>query len=182
MKDFEKLSDEELINIIRKKDKEYFSIIIDRYEDKLLRYVFYLISNHPDSQDIVQNTFIKAYVNLNSFNTKKKFSSWIYRIAHNEAMNIVKKFTKEKPLEKEFDYDSGISLEDDLIKKELKSQAHNCLKKLDIIYREPLSLYFLEEKSYEEISDILRVPIGTVGTRINRAKVYMKKICQKIKK
>ena len=52
---------------------------------------------------------------------------------------------------------------------------------MPVIYREPLSLYFLEEKPYEEISDILRIPVGTVGTRINRAKVLMKKICQKTK-
>ncbi|MDD5681358.1 MAG: sigma factor-like helix-turn-helix DNA-binding protein, partial [Candidatus Omnitrophica bacterium] len=56
---------------------------------------------------------------------------------------------------------------------------HKCLNKMSIIYKEPLSLYYLEEKSYEEISDILRIPIGTVGTRINRAKGLMKKICQK---
>ena len=73
-------------------------------------------------------------------------------------------------------------LEEELIKKELQAHAHHCLRQMPLIYREVLSLYFLEERSYEEISDILRIPIGTVGTRINRAKVLMKKICQKTKK
>jgi len=83
---------------------------------------------------------------------------------------------------KDVDFESGVNLEEELIKKELQAHARYCLSRMPLIYREALSLYFLEERSYEEISDILRIPIGTVGTRINRAKVLMKKICQKTKK
>ena len=93
-------------------------------------------------------------------------------------MNLVKKQKKQVSLYEEKDFDSGVDIEDDFIKKELENHTHNCLDKMPVIYKEPLSLYYLEEKSYEEISDILRIPIGTVGTRINRSKALMKKICQ----
>src|SRR4030065_22556 len=101
------------------------------------------------------------------------------RIVHNEAMNSISKQKKHIPLYKDIDFDSGINLEEDLIKKELKLHANNCLQQMQKIYSEPLALYFLEEKSYGEISDILRIPVGTVGTRINHAKGIMQKICQK---
>jgi RNA polymerase sigma-70 factor (ECF subfamily) len=129
----------------------------------------------------VQNTFIKAFINLNSFNTKKKFSTWIYRITHNEAINEVLKHKNEIPILEDMDFESNENIELDFSRNETKEKIRNCLAKIPLIYSEPLSLFFLEEKSYEEISDILRLAIGTVGTRINRAKILMKKICQTIK-
>ena len=181
MKDVSKLTDEKIVELVRRKDKELYAYIIKRYQDKLLRYASYLVKDNDNASDIIQESFIKAYINLNGFDIKKKFSSWIYRIVHNEAMNYISKQKKHTPLYENVDFDSGINLEEDLIKKELKLHTNSCLKQMHEIYSEPLALYFLEEKSYEEISDILRIPIGTVGTRINRAKLIMQKICQKKK-
>jgi RNA polymerase sigma-70 factor (ECF subfamily) len=181
MKDLTKLPDEKIIEMVRQKDKELYIHIIRRYQEKLIRYANYLTDDEHNAADIVQESFIKAYINLNGFDIKKKFSSWIYRIVHNEAMNLINRRKKQVSLNEDKDFDSGIYIEEALIKKELKNHTHNCLNQMPIIYSEPLSLYYLEEKSYEEISDILRIPIGTVGTRINRAKILMKKICQKIK-
>jgi len=182
MTDTSKLSDEQLVKYVREQDKETYAEIINRYKDKLMRYALYLTGDDDKAADVVQESFIKAYINLNGFDVKKKFSSWIYRIAHNEAMNILIKDKKQSFLGEDVDFDSGVNLEDDFVRKELQIKAQDCLKRLPVLYREPLMLYFIEEKSYEEISDILRIPIGTVGTRINRAKVLMKKICQKTKK
>lgn len=179
MKNILKMTDEEIVSLVTKKDKELFSEIVKRYEEKLLRYAGYLVSDSHLSADIVQESFIKAYINLNGFDRKKKFSSWIYRIVHNEAMNAVKKQKKHSPIYENVDFDSGINLEDEIIIKEMRSKTHKCLSRMPVIYKEALSLFYLEEKSYEEISDILRIPIGTVGTRVNRAKILMKKICQK---
>lgn len=175
------LSDENLIRQIRESHRELYSEIINRYQTKLIRYAVHLSGDRYQAEDIVQNALIKAYINLNSFNLKRKFSSWIYRIVHNEAINQLKQHKKILPLDN-IDFDSGVNLENELIKKELKTYARNCLKQMDLKYREPLSLHFLEEKSYDEISEILRLPVSTVGTRINRAKIIMKKICQKLKK
>ena len=93
--------------------------------------------------------------------------------------NILAKRKKQTPINDEIEYDSGVDIEDDFIKAELIKHAHHCLDQMPIIYKEPLSLFYLEEKSYGEISDILRIPVGTVGTRVNRAKGIMKKLCQK---
>jgi len=179
MTDYSKLSDEEIVKLVSKKDQELFSHLIKRYQDKLMRYAVYLTGDEDKSADIVQETFIKTYINLNSFDPQKKFSSWIYRIAHNQAMSSFPRHQKQVTLPDDFEFDSGVNLEDDLIKQEFQAHTAKCLKKMPLIYREPLSLFFIEEKTYEEISDILRIPTGTVGTRINRAKLILKKICQK---
>jgi RNA polymerase sigma-70 factor (ECF subfamily) len=181
MKDILKLSDEKIVELVRKKDKELYVHIIKRYQDKLMRYANYLTGDEQMASDVVQESFIKTYINLNGFDTKKKFSSYIYRIVHNEAINLINKQKKQVSLYEGIDFESKVDIEDGYIKKELTGRTHNCLSKMPVIYKEPLSLYFLEEKSYEEISDILRIPTGTVGTRINRAKILMKKICQQIK-
>jgi len=176
MQDVKKISDEELVEKVRNEDKELYIEIVNRYEEKLMRYTTYLISNSDKASDVVQDSFIKAYVNLNGFNTKKKFSSWIYRIAHNEAMNAVKKYHKEYPIDKDMDFASGVDLEDEFNKKQIQEMAQKCLNDIPIKYSEPLMLHFIEDYSYEDISDILRLPMGTVATRINRAKALMKNI------
>jgi len=179
MSDISKLSDEEVIVIVRAKDREVYAEIIKRYQTKLLRYARYIMGDEQMGADVVQEGFIKAYVNLNGFDTKKKFSSWIYRIVHNEAMNMLSKQKKQVSMNDIVEHDSGADLEEEIIKNELINRTHHCLEQIPIIYKEPLSLFYLEEKSYEEISDILRIPIGTVGTRVNRAKGIMKKLCLK---
>lgn len=181
MKDIQKLSDEKIVELSREKDKEFFVHIIRRYQDKLMRYANYLLGDEHMAADVVQESFIKAYINLNGFDIRKKFGSYIYRIVHNEAINLIHKRKKEVPLYEDVDFDSEENIEDEYVKKEMRNRTNNCLGKMPVIYKEPLSLYFLEEKSYEEISNILRIPMGTVATRINRAKVIMKKICQQIK-
>lgn len=175
------MTDEELVKIIRTKDQELYSEIVKKYQDKLFRYVFNIVYDDARATDIVQQTFIKAFINLNGFDIKKSFSSWIYRIAHNEAMNLIKKYKREVSLLPEFDLPDTNDIEEDYFKKETVVEVKKCLKDVPILYSEPLSLYYLEDKSYEEISDILRLPTSTVGTRISRAKLLMKEICKKNK-
>lgn len=174
----EKLTDEELVKEI-KKDKNVYEEIVDRYQAKLSRYINYLIHDEDAADDVLQNTFIKAYINLNGFDTNKKFSSWIYRIAHNESMNIIKKNKKEIRIDENFDISDNSNIEEEFDKKEIVKMVGVCIKKLPEKYSEVLILYFVDDKSYEEISDILRIPVGTAGVRIKRGKEMMKKICQK---
>jgi len=180
MINYEKFSDEQIIEIVRASNPELFSIIMRRYQDKLIRYVNNLTRNKDLTTDVVQESFIKVFINLRGFNTKMKFSSWIYRIAHNEAVNAIKKFSKEVSFPENIDFSSDEDIQEDYEKTETVARVEKCFDKMPILYSEPLSLYYIEEKSYEEISDILRIPMGTVATRINRAKILMKKICQKI--
>lgn len=173
------LSDEEIIQKVRTSDRNLYAIIIDRYQKKLVRYANNLTKDENKAVDIVQESFIKAFINLNNFNAEKKFSSWIYRIVHNQAINIGKKYQKETPLLDDWDFKSDENIEDEFQKKETKEGVAKCLENIPLLYAEPMTLYYIEEKSYEEISDILKIPMGTVATRINRAKKIMRKLCKK---
>ncbi len=140
------------------------------------------IYNNDELEDILQVVFIKAYKNLYGFNTKKKFSSWIYRIAHNEAVNHLKKYSKERISLDDIEYkiiDKKIDLNYKIDKELLKIEMEKHLSNIKLKYREPLILFFFEEMSYAEISDILRVPISTVGTLISRGKKILKNELEK---
>lgn len=179
MFEYENKTDEEVVIYIQSKDQEIYFVVVERYQAKLSRYINSIVHDHTKAVDILQETFIKAFINLRSFDNKKKFSSWIYRIAHNEAINAIKKNNKEVSFEEDFDIQSDENITDNFEKKEIASKVEKCISKMSLIYSEPLVLYSIEDKSYEEISDILRIPMGTVATRISRAKILMKNICQK---
>ncbi len=174
-----KLTDEEIVEKVRSSDRDLYAVIIERYKDKLLRYATSLVHDDDKANHIVQDSLVKAYINLNGFNTKKKFSSWIYRIAHNEAVNVIKKYQKEVPMKEIFDFESNEDIIKEFEEKEVSVHVKKCLDSMPLIYSEPLSLHYLDERSYEEISDILRIPMGTVAVRISRAKKLMKNLCQK---
>lgn len=179
MSDISKLTDEEIVGKVRSGEHDFYAVIIERYKNKLLRYAMNLVHDEDRASYVVQDAFIKSYINLNGFDVKKKFSSWIYRIVHNEAMNIIKKYSKEVLILDDFDFESEEDIVKDFEQKETATHVEKCLGLMPLIYSEPLSLYYLDEKSYEEISDILRIPMGTVAVRISRAKKLMKHICQK---
>ena len=178
----ENQKDEDLIPLILK-NGDYFVYLVDRYEKKLSRYIKRIAGlNHQDTEDVLQNIFLKVYQNLNDFDVSLKFSSWIYRISHNEIISFWRK-TKARPQfigGEEIDeflhniaseINTGKEIED----KNLRDDIKKILAKIDLKYREVLILKSLEEKSYEEISDILKKPMGTVATLINRAKKQFKK-------
>jgi RNA polymerase sigma-70 factor (ECF subfamily) len=172
-------SDESIVAEITAGNVEMFAEIMARYEAKLTRYVIYLIHDNGTATDVVQETFIKAYQNLNSFNTKYKFSSWIYRIAHNEAMNAIKKhrffYSEEVDDLPSKEYEQNISelIDDDL----LKINVHDCLRQLEPKYREVIQLVYFENMKYDDVSDVLHIPSSTVGVWLSRAKSKLKLIC-----
>lgn len=177
------LSDEEIAVLVRTKNQELYRELVERYQKKIIKYARYLIGNRESAHDVAQETFIKAFTNLWGFNPKLKFSSWIYRIAHNEAVNYIKKHKKEFPIDPEKMSLMNVESEEDpfrdMEKKEAMEIVEKCLPELSIKYREPVALYYLDDKSYEEISDVLRIPAGTVGVRIMRGKKLLESICKK---
>jgi len=176
----ENLTDEQIAVLVQKGDKEKFGVLMDRYKRKLVRYGSKFLANPDSVEDAVQETFVKAYRNLLDFNPERKFSSWVYRIAHNEFINSIRKISRG-PLYL-FDFDTLISHTefDDPIQKEkewlvLKDIVDQGLKDLPPKYREIMVLYYLEELDYKQISDVLSIPVGTVGVRLKRAKEMLKK-------
>jgi len=179
------LTDEEIVFLVQKGKKDHFELIIGRYTDKLNRYLGKFLSNKEDQQDLLQDVFIKCFININSFDIGQKFSPWIYRIAHNEAVNLLKK-NSGRPFS--FDiFDEALSFthpkakedsESDSEKLLIKKYLDSILEELDSKYKEIIVLYFYEDLSYKDISDILKIPISLVGVRIQRGKKEIKKILE----
>lgn len=138
-----------------------------------------MLSDPDQAADAVQNAFIKAYTNLRSFKTDRKFSSWIYRITHNESINLIKKYKREfRPDDDSwFDMieDMRIRADEKMDNTMLGKQLQLAIATLPGKYRQPFVLHMHERMSYEEVSEILRLPVATVGTRIHRAKDKLRK-------
>lgn len=177
----EKITDSQILSAVLGGDNDMYAIIVERYEAKLLRYATYILKDYDIASDAVQESLIKAYVNLRSFNLEKQFSPWIYRILHNEAMNVIKRSKKTIALsgadEVDDDFVVHFSTAKMLDKHTLNTEVRRCLAQLDVKYREILALTYFDNLKYDEISDILHIPTSTVGTRIKRAKAILKKLC-----
>ncbi len=174
-------TDEEIAKKVQGGDRELFGILVERYEKKLLRYAKKFLVAHEDARDLVQEVFVKAYVNIRSFDAERRFSPWIYRIAHNEFVNVGKKRWKEKLFS--FDLDilfphpaSREGADADMNTREIRRMLDACLDEIDAKYREPLVLYYFEDMDYREIADILRIPSSTVGVRLQRGRAMVKKL------
>ncbi len=182
-------SDEELVRLTLV-DKQLFSVLIERYEGKLRRYITRLgVRNSEDQQDVMQEIFLKVYKNLNGFDTKLSFSSWIYRIAHNEAISWYRKLSVRPEGHLVADSDEIISF---LSQKEAQADVafdakldaaavNEALLKVEPKYREVIVLRYFEHKEYDEISDILKLPVGSVGTLLHRGKKQLQNVLNKRK-
>ncbi len=178
---YQEKSDAELVELSLK-NRDFFAYIVDRYEAKLLRYVRRITNlREDDLLDILQDVFVKVYQNLNDYDSGLSFSSWIYRITHNQVVDTYRK-NKARPHGNAVDVDDSVlenfvndfDFVEDLDLKFLKNNIQKILDSLDDKYREVLVLKFFEDKDYSEISDILKKPAGTVATLINRAKKQFK--------
>jgi RNA polymerase sigma-70 factor (ECF subfamily) len=172
-------SDNELVALTLQ-EKSYFKCLMDRYEAKLKRYILRISSiNLEEAEDILQDVFLKVYKNLNGFDQNLKFSSWIYRITHNEVISQHRK-AQARPRLTEISEEiiknirSEFDLEREIHNTHLAGLISGALDGLKPAHREVLILKFFEEKSYEEISDILKKSTGTVATLIRAAKKEFK--------
>jgi RNA polymerase sigma-70 factor (ECF subfamily) len=184
MENIQSKTDQELVALALKDDR-YFEYIIERYEKKLTRYIFRIYSLRSESvEDVLQEVFIKLYQNLNDFDDQYSFSSWIYRITHNvlvshlrkpEHRQVVISIDDEASARKLIEFlPADIDLQKELEKKDVAVKVGRALAEIPDKYREVLVLYYFEEKSYKEISDILRRSIDSVSVLINRAKAKLK--------
>ncbi len=170
-------SDHELV-IGALEDADNFGQIIDRYEKPLDRYIRSISgAKQDDREDLLQEIFLAVYQNLRSYKPSIKFSSWIYRIAHNKTVSWWRKHKKELSdisVEEHIDFVTTLfnenNIEQDIERSHLVAATKYSLENIKEQYRQILILGFWEEKSYKEIADIMRSSVGTVGTRMKRAK------------
>ncbi len=180
-------TDAEVVSLVLS-NKDFFVILISRYEEKLTRYMIRLgVSVQEDREDILQSVFIKVYKNLNNYDDSFSFSSWIYRIAHNEAMSFFRA-RSIRPYghtiansEDVFLYIAdALDLADEVNKSYDRREIEKALNALDEKYKDIIVLRFFEELDYKEISDILEIPPGSVATLLHRAKKQLHTLLEHI--
>lgn len=178
----DKKVDIELIKLTLE-DSDNFSFIIDKYEQKLFQYIMRLGDfSIQEWEDILQDAFIKVYTHLNEYDETFPFSSWIYRITHNITIDTFRKNNKKATIRLddslyEWIKETLASESDlciDLKNKDMKGKVQDSLELLTFEQKEVIILKYVEWKEYEEISDILQIPIGTVWTLVHRAKKQLR--------
>jgi len=169
-----------------KNDPELFGMIIDRYQAKIERYVRRISSVQGDDlTDLLQDIFSKVYIYNETYDKRQSYNSWIYRIAHNETINRWKR--EKRRMHPSFDgeitdelaralFDN--STQEELDRASDKELVRDALSSLKIKDSSVLTLRYFDELSYSEISDILKIPEGTVATNIYRAKKKLAKQVQ----
>jgi RNA polymerase sigma-70 factor (ECF subfamily) len=178
-------TDEALAERLQKGDKSVFVFFMQRYETKLLRYGRKFLPRTEDIQDIVQEVFLSAYENIRSFDTDQKFSPWMYRIAHNAFVNELKKNVRNPLLLIDFDtFLSHIAYNDpdetERERADMRVLIDKGLEEISPKYREVLILHYLDELGYQEIADVLRVPVSTIGVRLKRGREALRAAYEKI--
>ena len=171
-------SDEQIVALVQAGDAEAYGEIMTRYENKLKRYAWRFLNTREEIDDLVQDVFIKTYTNIKSFNTSLRFSPWIYRIAHNTFVNELK---RKKHIFNFFDSDTILPLlasketaDADTMDNEINEELEIFVEKLPPKYREVIVLHYFESLSYQEISEVLHIPVTTVGVRMTRGRNKLK--------
>lgn len=167
--------DYRLMKGIQKGNMVSFNEMVDRYKDRLMNVVGRMLSSKEEAEDVVQETFVRVYLHRQSFNFKHCFSTWIYTICLNLARNELrrrKKFkfydiTEMEGNEKEFAVDPKIPTG-------LTEQLRRSVKELPEKYRVAFLLRDVQEMPYEEVAKVLDVPLGTVKSRVNRARLMLR--------
>ncbi len=184
-------TDDQLINRSLAGDNDSFGQLVERYQNKAYSISFRLVQNHDDALDCVQESFIKIFNNLHQFNFQSSFNTWLYRIVTNTSLDLLRKNKKylkeisiENPLDGEVD-DIYIQIEDEnantekiITEDEKVKEIHLAINKLSEPLKKVIILFDLENFSLNEISSILNVPVGTVKSRLFRARERLLKILE----
>ena len=177
-------SDEELIERFQGGDVYAFEMIVNRYKDPLLNFVYHFLGDRIDAEDVVQETFLRVYRNKHLYRNIAKFSTWIYTIAGNLAKTELRRRKRRRLFSisqmgfdnKDFDVPDPLRTADVVVDGEMKEAfIRKEIDALPVKFKEVVVLRDIDEFSYEEISDILKIPIGTVKSRVNRGRLRLQK-------
>lgn len=179
------LDDRTLVERILGGDRDLFTTLVSRYEKRLVNYVYRITHRYEDAHDLAQEIFVKVYLALDRYDPKYQFSTWLFRIAQNSAIDALRKKsiaevplarpTEEEPSGKEREFaDDGISPYRALKNKQLSAAIDQAVERLPSDYRELIQLRHFAELSYEEIATMKRLPLGTVKNKLFRARNLLK--------
>lgn len=179
------------IKQVLKGDQSAFSDIVNLYQHKLYQLCYRMLGNRQEAEDIAQEAFVRAYINLQTFDQKRKFSTWLYRIATNLCIDRIRKKKPDYYLDAEVEGTEGLNMysqiaadeqlpEDAAMQMELQDRIQYEISKLPDKYRAVIVLKYIEELSLQEISEVLDLPLGTVKTRIHRGREALRKQLNKL--
>ncbi|MEL3972940.1 RNA polymerase sigma factor SigW [Rossellomorea oryzaecorticis] len=174
------------IKQVLKGDQSAFAELVELYKDKVFQICYRMLGNRHEAEDIAQEAFIRAYVNIETFNQKRKFSTWLFRIATNLCIDRIRKKKPDYYLDAEVAGTEGLTMysqvaadvqmpEDEVENMELQETIQKEISKLPEKYRSVIVLKYIEELPLQEISEILDMPLGTVKTRVHRGREALRK-------
>ncbi|MBD3257356.1 sigma-70 family RNA polymerase sigma factor [candidate division GN15 bacterium] len=173
----DKEKDFALMRAIQKGDMVAFNTMVDRYKDRLMNVIGRMLSSQEEAEDIVQETFIRVYQHRQSFNFQHCFSTWIYTIGLNLARNELRKRKRFKFYEiSEMQGNEAEFAIDPEIPSRLPEALNKAIKQLPEKYRLAFLLRDIQEMPYDEVAKVLGVPLGTVKSRVNRARLMLRDV------
>lgn len=175
-----------LARMALKGDQQAFAELVDLYQDKLYHMAYRMLSNRQEAEDVVQDTFLRVYKNLDRFDETLKFSTWIYRIATNLCIDRLRKRKQTYSLDAESqDYEGldGYSMipsddrtpESELILSDTQRIIHQAMESLPPKYKTVMMLRYIQDLSLQEVGDILGMPVTTIKTRVHRGREFLRK-------
>jgi len=168
-------------------DTTAFGILVRRYQDRLYNTVYRLLDNAEDAQDVVQDSFLHAYQSLDSFKGDSLFFTWLYRIAVNTAISLKRKRRVVLSLDRSRNGESSVDPHDPsetvrpehaLEQQEQGRRIQQALSRLSPEHRTVLIMKDMEGQKYEMMAEILRVPIGTIRSRLHRARLELRELLE----
>ena len=179
------LTDEQLMKMFQEGDEHAYKQLVVKYKDRILNYIINFVGDYPSAQDLAQDTFLKVYIKKNSYKEIAKFSTWLYTIAGNLAKTELRKIKRRKTYsvsalsrdDKEFVL--KVPEKDSIDETDQYGQSEfmqSALLELEDDFRNIIILREIQGTSYEVISKILKLPLGTVKSRINRGKLKLRDI------
>lgn len=175
-----------LVKLSRRGDRQAFEELVELYKDKIYHLAYRMLGSRGEAEDIVQETFLRVYTNLDRYDENQKFSTWIYRIGTNLCIDRLRKRKPTYSLDADMPEGDGADWysmlpseeetpEEELVLSETQQQIRKAIETLPSKYKSVVVLRYLHDMSLQEISEVLKMPVTTIKTRVHRGREYLRK-------